>query len=142
MTAHPTDAFLALAALLAGGRGRSPSAASSTAAAPPNSRHEVVAAYDAPFPDDTYKAGARSFPTLVPTSPDDPAADANRAAWEVLGRWDKPLLTAFSDGDPITRGGERPFQKLVPGAPGADRTRPSRAAATSCRRTRAPSWRP
>ncbi|HKY67666.1 MAG TPA: haloalkane dehalogenase [Acidimicrobiales bacterium] len=79
---------------------------------------EVVAAYDAPFPDDTYKAGARSFPTLVPTSPDDPAADANRAAWEVLGRWDKPLLTAFSDADPITRGGARPFEKLVPGAQG------------------------
>ena len=79
---------------------------------------EVVAAYDAPFPDDTYKAGARSFPTLVPTSPDDPAADANRAAWDVLGRWDKPLLTAFSDADPITRGGARPFEKLVPGAQG------------------------
>ena len=79
---------------------------------------EVIAAYDAPFPDDTYKAGARSFPTLVPTSPDDPAADANRAAWEVLGRWDKPLLTAFSDADPITQGGARPFEKLVPGAQG------------------------
>jgi haloalkane dehalogenase len=79
---------------------------------------EVVAAYDAPFADDSYKAGARSFPTLVPTSPDDPAADANRAAWKVLERWDKPLLTAFSDGDPITRGGARPFEKLVPGAQG------------------------
>jgi haloalkane dehalogenase len=78
----------------------------------------VVAAYDAPFPDDTYKAGARIFPTLVPTSPDDPAAEANRAAWQVLERWDKPLLTAFSDGDPITRGGARPFEKLVPGAQG------------------------
>jgi haloalkane dehalogenase len=78
----------------------------------------VIAAYDAPFPDDTYKAGARIFPTLVPTSPDDPAADANRAAWQVLERWDKPLLTAFSDSDPITRGGARPFEKLVPGAQG------------------------
>jgi haloalkane dehalogenase len=79
---------------------------------------EVVAAYDAPFPDDTYKAGARSFPGLVPTRPDDPAAAANRAAWAVLARWEKPFLTAFSDGDPITGGGDRVFQKLVPGARG------------------------
>ena len=79
---------------------------------------EVVAAYDAPFPDDRYTAGARMFPTLVPTSPEDPAAADNRAAWEVLGRWEKPFLTAFSDQDAITRGGERVFQKLVPGAQG------------------------
>ena len=79
---------------------------------------EVIAAYDAPFPDDSYKAGARVFPILVPTSPDDPAAAANRAAWDVLEGWDKPLLTAFSDGDPITRGGARPFEKVVPGARG------------------------
>lgn len=77
---------------------------------------EVVAAYDAPFPDDRYKGGARSFPSLVPTAPDDPAAPANRAAWEALARFDKPFLTAFSDGDPITGGGDRVFQKLVPGA--------------------------
>jgi haloalkane dehalogenase len=77
---------------------------------------EVVAAYDAPFPDDTYKAGARIFPTLVPTRPDDPAAEANRKAWEVLAQWEKPLLTAFSDQDAITGGGERVFQKVVPGA--------------------------
>jgi haloalkane dehalogenase len=83
---------------------------------------EVVAAYDAPFPDDSYKAGARSFPSLVPTRPDDPAAAANRAAWEVLARWDKPFLTAFSDGDPITGGGDRVFQKLVPGAQGRPHT--------------------
>jgi haloalkane dehalogenase len=79
---------------------------------------EVVSAYDAPFPDDSFKAGARIFPTLVPTSPQDPAAEANRRAWEVLSRWDKPLLTAFSDQDAITAGGERVFQKLVPGAAG------------------------
>ncbi len=79
---------------------------------------EVVAAYDAPFPDDRYKAGARVFPSLVPTRPDDPAAEANRAAWQVLIRWERPLLTAFSDGDPITGGGDRVFQKLVPGAQG------------------------
>ncbi|GAA3179393.1 haloalkane dehalogenase [Blastococcus jejuensis] len=79
---------------------------------------EVVAAYDAPFPDDAYKAGARAFPELVPTRPDDPAAAANRAAWEVLERWEKPFLTAFSDGDPITRGGDRAFQARVPGTRG------------------------
>ncbi len=77
---------------------------------------DVIAAYDAPFPDDTYKAGARIFPSLVPITPDDPAADANRRAWEVLSRFQKPFLTAFSDGDPITRGGNKVFQKLVPGA--------------------------
>jgi len=79
---------------------------------------EVIAAYNAPFPDDSYKAGARQFPMLVPITPDDPASEANRRAWEVLRRWEKPLLTAFSDGDAVTRGGERVFQKLVPGAQG------------------------
>ena len=83
---------------------------------------EVVAAYDAPFPDDSYTAGARVLPALVPTGPDDPASAANRAAWEVLSRWEKPFVTAFSDGDPITRGGERVFQKLVPGAHGMPHT--------------------
>jgi len=79
---------------------------------------EVVAAYDAPFPDDSSKAGARAFPALVPTRPDDPASAANRAAWQVLAGWTKPFLTAFSDGDPITAGGDRIFQELVPGARG------------------------
>jgi len=77
---------------------------------------EVVAGYDAPFPDESYKAGARVFPTLVPITPDDPASEANRKAWEVLKTWDKPFLTAFSDGDPVTRGGDRVLQKLIPGA--------------------------
>jgi haloalkane dehalogenase len=77
---------------------------------------DVVAAYDAPFPDDSYKAGARQFPVLVPASPDDPAAPANRAAWEVLRRWEKPFLTAFSDQDPITHGADRVFRAEVPGA--------------------------
>jgi haloalkane dehalogenase len=79
---------------------------------------DVVAAYDAPFPDDAYTAGARIFPSLVPTSPDDPAAAANREAWETLAQFDKPFLTAFSDGDAITRGGEGVFQRTVPGAKG------------------------
>ena len=75
-------------------------------------------AYDAPFPSAKYKAGARAFPALVPTSPDDPATPANRAAWEVLERWDKPFLTTFSSGDPITRGADRILQKRIPGAEG------------------------
>lgn len=83
---------------------------------------EVVAAYEAPFPDESYKEGARIFPALVPTTPDDPAAPANRRAWEVLGRWQKPVLTAFSDSDPITGGGDRVFHKLVPGAQGQPHT--------------------
>jgi haloalkane dehalogenase len=79
---------------------------------------EVIAGYEAPFPDESYKAGARIFPALVPITPDDPASEANRRAWQVLQRWEKPFLTCFSDGDPITRGGEAVFQKLVPGAQG------------------------
>lgn len=79
---------------------------------------DIVSAYDAPFPDERYKAGARQFPVLVPIRPDDPASDANRAAWEVLKQWGKPFLTAFADKDPVTRGGERVFQKLIPGAQG------------------------
>jgi len=77
---------------------------------------DVVAAYDAPFPSSSYKAGARAFPKLVPTRPDDPASDANRAAWKVFRRWQKPFLTTFSNRDPITRGGEAPWQESVPGA--------------------------
>ena len=83
---------------------------------------EIVAAYDAPFPDETYKAGARQFPLLVPTSPDDPASTANRRAWEVLSHWQKPFLTAFSDQDAVTRGGDRYFQTHVPGAKGQPHT--------------------
>ncbi len=78
----------------------------------------VIAAYDAPFPDQTFVAAAREFPMLVPTRPDDPASDANRAAWRALERSEKPMLCAFSDGDPITRGAERAFMKRVPGTRG------------------------
>ncbi|HMG26000.1 MAG TPA: haloalkane dehalogenase [Acidimicrobiia bacterium] len=83
---------------------------------------EVVAAYDAPFPDESYKEGARQFPMLVPTSPDDPASDANRRAWDVLHRWEKPFLTAFSDSDPITAGGDRVLQSDIAGAKGRPHT--------------------
>jgi haloalkane dehalogenase len=83
---------------------------------------EVIAAYDAPFPDDTFKEGARQFPMLVPTGPDDPAAEPNRRAWEVLRRWDKPFLTAFSDSDPITAGADRVLQSDIPGAGGRPHT--------------------
>ncbi|HEX3398594.1 MAG TPA: haloalkane dehalogenase [Steroidobacteraceae bacterium] len=82
----------------------------------------VVAAYDAPFPDESYKEGARQFPMLVPISPDDPAAPANRKAWEVLRQFRKPFLTAFSDKDPITAGGDSVLQKLIPGCRGQPHT--------------------
>jgi haloalkane dehalogenase len=75
-----------------------------------------VAAYDAPFPDSTYQAGARVMPTLVPITPDDPASAANRAAWDRLREWQRPFITFFSDQDPITRGWETEFQEGVPGA--------------------------
>ena len=79
---------------------------------------DEVAAYDAPFPDETFKAGPRVMPSLVPSTPDDPEAPANRVAWQVFGAWAKPFLTLFSDSDPITSGGDRVFHKLVPGAAG------------------------
>jgi haloalkane dehalogenase len=74
------------------------------------------AAYDAPFPDETYKAGPRAMPLLVPTRPDDPASDANRTAWQALSRWDKPFLCAFSDADPITAAMAPVLRAAVPGA--------------------------
>jgi haloalkane dehalogenase len=77
-----------------------------------------VGAYDAPFPDESYKEGARIFPSLVPTSPDGPGAADNRDAWEVLRQWSKPLICCFSDDDAVTAGGDAPFRELVPGAQG------------------------
>jgi len=79
---------------------------------------EVVAAYDAPFPDPAYKAGALAFPDLIPQDPENPATAANQQAWEVLRRWDKPFLCAFSDSDPITAGGDRMLIGRIPGAAG------------------------
>lgn len=83
---------------------------------------EVKTAYDAPFPSTRYMAGARAMPSLVPTTSDDPAVPANRAAWKVFDAWEKPFVLAFSDGDPITRGADAPFRERVPGAQGQPHT--------------------
>lgn len=77
---------------------------------------EIIAAYDAPYPDESYKAGARIFPALVPSEPDDPEAMINQAAWAKYSKWEKPLLTLFGDSDPIMKGAEQFFIKIVPGA--------------------------
>ena len=76
---------------------------------------EEVAAYDAPFPTDAHKAGARIFPALVPTRSDDPENAAQKAAWKTLSEFGKPFVTAFSDSDPITAGGDAIFQSRIPG---------------------------
>jgi haloalkane dehalogenase len=81
---------------------------------------DVRAGYDAPFPDDSYCAGPRAMPGLVPTSPDDPATAANRSAWQVLRESATPMLVAFSDGDPITGAMGPVFRNEMPGAQGRD----------------------
>jgi haloalkane dehalogenase len=83
---------------------------------------EEIAAYDAPYPDESYKSGARIFPTFVPVTPEHPSVAENKAAWQVLEAFDKPFLTAFSDGDPVSKGGDVPFQQRVPGAKGQKHT--------------------
>lgn len=83
---------------------------------------DVVAAYDAPFPSEDYKVGARVFPALVPITPDDPAAQPNRDAWKALQKFEKPWLCAFSDQDPITRGGDMFIKAAIPGCKGQPHT--------------------
>jgi len=83
----------------------------------------VRAGYNAPFPDKRYQAGARAFPQLVPTSPSDPAIPANRAAWEVLGRWEKPVLCVFGSRDPILGKADKPLIGHIPGAAGQPHAR-------------------
>jgi haloalkane dehalogenase len=78
----------------------------------------ALAAYDAPFPSEEFMAGPRVMPKLVPDRPDDPGGLANRAAWASLSRFERPLLCAFTDGDPITAGADRPLRERVPGARG------------------------
>ncbi len=77
---------------------------------------DVIAAYNAPFPNDVYKECARIFPALVPITPDNPESATNKEGWKTLHQWDGKVLTLFSDSDPVTKGGEKPFQKLLPGA--------------------------
>jgi len=81
-----------------------------------------IAAYDAPFPDESYKEGARQFPLLVPTSPDNPESQANREAWKVLMGFERPWLCAFGDSDPITGAAAPVIQKLIPGCKGQPHT--------------------
>jgi haloalkane dehalogenase len=79
-----------------------------------------IAAYSAPFPDQTYMAGARRFPSLVPVFHDEPEVVENKAAWEVLKQFDKPFMCAFADDDPVTAGGDKPFLEKVPGCQGIE----------------------
>ncbi|MDB5433444.1 MAG: dhlA [Caulobacter sp.] len=105
LTISQTIPQMPIGLLLNGGSGRELSA-------------EEIAAYDAPFPDETFKEGAREFPKLVPVTPEHASVAENMAAWKVLEAFDKPFVTAFSDGDPITKGGEAVFQSRVPGTKG------------------------
>jgi haloalkane dehalogenase len=79
---------------------------------------EEMAAYDAPYPDESYKEGARQFPTLVPVTPEHASVAENIAAWKVLEAFDKPVVTCFSDSDAVTKGGERLIIERIPGAKG------------------------
>ena len=77
---------------------------------------EEMAAYDAPFPDPSYKMGARAMPSQVPTLGTEPSVAKNKEAWRVFEQWRKPFVCAFTDNDPVTRGGQEAFLKRVPTA--------------------------
>ena len=81
-----------------------------------------IAAYDAPFPDESYKEGARQFPTLVPVTPEHASVAENIAAWKILSAFEKPVLTCFSDKDAVTHGGEKAIIDRIPGAKGQKHT--------------------
>ncbi len=83
---------------------------------------QEAAAYDAPFPDPSYKMGPRAMPSQVPTLPDDPSLAANLRAWEIFEKWEKPFLCAFTDNDPVTRGGDQIFRERIPGTQGQPHT--------------------
>ncbi|WP_439105625.1 haloalkane dehalogenase [Congregibacter sp.] len=90
--------------------------------APLRSSTDIGRAYEAPFPDPSYKMCPRAMPSRVPTLPDDPSLEAQGKAWEFFSRFEKPFLCAFTDDDPITRGGDAPFRSKVPGAFGQAHT--------------------
>ncbi|MCY3661197.1 MAG: haloalkane dehalogenase, partial [bacterium] len=79
---------------------------------------DEIAAYDAPFPDPSYKAGVRAMPSRVPMLPNDPSVPAQIEAWKVFSQWTKPFLCAFADNDPVTGAARVPFEERVPGAKG------------------------
>jgi haloalkane dehalogenase len=79
---------------------------------------EEIAAYDAPFPDPSFKMGPRAMPSQVPTLSDDPSLAANLKAWQVLEKWEKPFLCAFSDNDPVTGGADKVLRARIPGTKG------------------------
>lgn len=83
---------------------------------------EVIDAYDAPFPDERYKAGVRAFPDLIPQTADNPASADNQRAWDVLETFDRPFLCAFSDMDPITAGADKALRERIRGAAGQPHT--------------------
>ena len=83
---------------------------------------DIARAYDAPFPDPSYKMGPRAMPSQVPTLPASTSLDAQRRAWEFFEAFDKPFLCAFADDDPVTRGGDQAFKARVPGARGLPHT--------------------
>jgi haloalkane dehalogenase len=83
---------------------------------------EVMRAYDAPFPDASYKTATLAITGLIPIREDMPGIKENREAWKVVEGFAKPFLTAFSDGDPSTKAWETVFRERVKGAQGQPHT--------------------